>query len=548
MTTDIVVIGGGLAALRAGMTAARSGMQVLLLLKDRLCTGSSFYPMMDMVACQCADGTPEGDARFLREILDTSLGMGDEQMNRLYIQRIPEAVRRMPELGIHPRLTDPKPACFAQTARPTYCWSGWESIRRDARALFAAHPNVTLWEHAFAVDLVVRDRRVIGVTASTPDGLETIACRSVVLATGGFGDLFEHSLNTPDVSGDGQVLALRAGAKLINLEFLQFIPGFLSPAYKTVFREPALPYARRMTDDAGNDLLARYLPSEADRQECLRLRSTHGPFTSRSLAKWFDIAMMEEILRGDTVRGFRLQYEPEILDVQFTFVTEYVRWLREQKHVDIVRDEIRIAPFYHAANGGVKIDAQCQTGVAGLFACGEVTGGIHGADRQGGNSTGSCLVFGDIAGDSAARYAMGCEQVIPTAAETEASLLAHYADGSSRHTPQDILPALRRLMWRTANVVREEGALAAASETLAQWQQGYAPLPLLRDPRACREAVKAANFLTLGQALLGAMRARRESRGSHYRKDYPEISPAFAYRLETDWHDGMSRLCTEADV
>jgi L-aspartate oxidase/fumarate reductase (CoM/CoB) subunit A len=280
---DILILGGGLAALRAAVTAAKSGLTVQLAVKDRLCTGSSFYPMMEMVACQSSDGTPEGAEGFLAEIMDTSLGMGSLEMNRLYVENIRGAVRDMEELGIHPRRTDPKPACFAKTARPTFCWSGWAEVRDRARAVLRARDNVTVLEGAFALDLIERDGAVLGASLMGPDGPFTVSARSVILATGGFGDLYEHSLNTPDVSGDGQSLALRAGAKLINLEFLQFIPGFLSPAYKTVFRESALPYAGPLTDDAGREPLVRCLPGAGAR----RGASRSAPPTARSPAAGF---------------------------------------------------------------------------------------------------------------------------------------------------------------------------------------------------------------------------------------------------------------------
>ncbi|MEA4899222.1 MAG: FAD-binding protein [Christensenellaceae bacterium] len=529
---DIVIVGGGLAALRAAVTAAHSGLRVDVLVKDHLCTGSSFYPMMEMVACQSSDGTPEGDARFLREIDDTSLKMGSPAMNRLYVARIGEAVRCMPELGIEPRLTDPKPACFARTARPTWCWSDWNAIRTRARALLASMPNVTVRECTFAVDLIVRDGALAGVTASGPDGLFSIACKSVVLATGGFGDLFEHSLNTPDVSGDGQALALAAGAQLINMEFLQFIPGFLSPAYKTVFRETALPYAARMRTDDGRDLLSPYLSEEADRVACIRERATHGPFTSRGISKWFDIAMMEEILQAGADRGFRLRYAPEIREVRFTFLTDYVRWLSERRGVDIVEDDIRIAPFYHAANGGVWIDGDCQTAVKGLLACGEVTGGIHGADRQGGNSTGSCLVFGEIAAAAAVRYAQGHGLAKLPADEARSSLEAHYGrPPNARLKPDDILPPLRRLMWFHANVVREEAPLLRALDRVTEWRAAFDPLGEMADARRVKAAAKTAHLLTVAEVLLRAARWRKESRGSHYRSDFPVISGQFDKRL-----------------
>jgi succinate dehydrogenase/fumarate reductase flavoprotein subunit len=223
--------------------------------------------------------------------------------------------------------------------------------------------------------------------------------------------------------------------------------------------------------------------------------------------------MTEAILRGDAPHGLRVRFDPAILDVDFTFITGYVRWLREARGVDIARDEIRLAPFFHAANGGVKIGADCQTDVRGLFACGEVSGGIHGADRQGGNSTGSCLVFGRIAAERAAQCAAGAVSRPISPALAEESLRAHYGNGGSgRLTPEALLPEIRRLLWRSAGVVREEKALRGALEALQNWAEDYRALPEITRPKTSRDAAKAAHFLLLGQALLTAMLARRESR------------------------------------
>lgn len=538
LTTDILIIGGGLAALKSAVSALSSGLQVTVAVKGRLCSGASFYPMMDMVACQASIGEPGADEQYLEEIMDASMGMADEEMNRVYIRDIRQRVREFPEIGVDRyRESDPKVACFATRARPTYVWSDWTRIRQNARAIFDAQSNARLLENTAVIALLTRAGTVNGAVLRRGEEREVIACRSIVLATGGFGDLFEHNLNTPDVSGDGQALALAAGASLINLEFLQFIPGFISPAYKTVFRETALPYADGLQTCDGRDLLEAYLPNPADRAECLRMRSAHGPFTCRTIAKYFDIAMMAEILRdpGPT-RGFALRYRKEILQSKFTFIKPYVDWLREEKGVDITSQPIYIAPFYHAANGGVKIGRDTQTAVRGLFACGEASGGIHGADRLGGHSTGSCLVFGKIAGDNAARFAMGCQPLSIEPEQERDALMALYG-GEGTLEPEPLLGQIRRLMWRAGGIIREEKPLAEAISQLCQWRENFAAMPWL-DTTKAEQAVKAAHFLTLGQAVLTAMQNRRESRGSHYRADYPHLENAYAGRFEITQAEG----------
>lgn len=544
MTCDILIVGGGLASMKSAVTAAKSGQQVLWIVKKKVCGGASFYPMMDQVACQASTGVPEEDALYMEEILDASQGMADEEMNQIYIDTIRERVAEFPEIGVTDfYLTEPKVACFATRPRPTYVWRDWPKIRQNMRDIVDKTPNLTLRENTALLGILTHEGKVSGALVRTPEGLDTIACKAMVLATGGMGDLYQYNLNTPDVSGDGQAVALLAGAQCINLEFNQFIPGFVSPAYKTVFRETTMPYMDGLTDETGKDLLKEILPNDDDRAECLRLRGKHGPFTNRTLSRYFDIAMMKGILQkeGD-ITGFGIRYAPEIAEDMSTYVHPYYLWLKDQHKVDLAKDEVFIAPFWHAANGGVKVDKTCATSLPGLFACGEVSGGIHGADRHGGHSTGSCLVFGYIAGNSAAAYAKDSEH-LPTEGAQEAAQRLFKKEGSL--TPKELLPQIRNLMFRKGNVIREDKTLREGIEQLRQWQEDYGPYAYLDDPNAWEDAVKARNFLLLGQALFTAMLNRKESRGSHYREDYPETLSEYNKRFIVYWQDGQAKMQEE---
>src|SRR5699024_1655015 len=157
-----------------------------------------------------------------------------------------------------------------------------------------------------------------------------VECQAVILASGGFGSIYKHNLNPADVDGSGHMLALEAGANLVNMEFIQFIPGITSPRYKTLFGEHTLMYCRDIIDNHGESLLSPYLPENISKKECLEIRSTHGPFTHSLESKYFDIAMMENIIKTKNENGFTLLYEDELYDNEEEFYRVYLDWLKDK--------------------------------------------------------------------------------------------------------------------------------------------------------------------------------------------------------------------------
>lgn len=535
---DVIVAGGGLAALRSAVSAAQAGARVCLLVKTRLCSGSSFYPGMEMVACQSSANIPAADEQWLDEIMRTSCGVADRRMNEIYIRNIRSAVKKMPEIGIfHARETEPKLACFAEQIRPAFVWGNWAEIRAEAEKIIR-NLHIEVRENTRLLSILRDGKQVCGVTGVCKGEISAYAAPSVILATGGMGGLYRHSLNTPETTGDGQTIALLAGAPLINAEFLQFIPGFIKPAYKTVFREMSMPYIRAYTRADGRDLFEGYPLSADERAACLKLRSTHGPFSAETISNHFDIAMMRAIV-DQNAEGVWVRYDSGILKDEFTFIRPYVTWLRENRGIEIDREPIMIAPFCHAANGGVRINARCETDIRGLFACGEVSGGIHGANRQGGMSTGSCLVFGDIAGRCAAEYAQthSCAAMHPSDVQNELETI--YGSGAGTGDPDAVIAAVQDLMWKNASIIRSGDDLVNAMRRIERLGDGYSAGSRIADCAMGDRAITAQHMLVLSRALLAAMLNRRESRGAHYRIDYPNHDDAnYLRRFEVHYNAG----------
>ncbi|MGX8701236.1 FAD-binding protein [Caproiciproducens sp.] len=545
---DVVVVGAGLAGIKAAVTAANKGSSVLVCTKSALCSGSSFYTLMDTLHCQAV--IDEADkAVFMQDIADCSYKMNDPVMNQYYIDHINDRITEFPEMGIeYKKLPDPKLACFANHPHSLYFWTDWPKIRIRVKKIFAGTPNITVREKAEAATIVTnkgpgQSKKVKGILLfdKQQSVFEYVACSSVIFATGGFGALYEHNLNSPDVAGDGHVLALEAGAELINLEFNQFIPGFIEPVYKIVFREGTLDYCDKLVDQNGTEILRELLPNPQDYAECLRMRASHGPFTSMDLSKYFDIALMKACLKEQHTDGMEIQYSPEIYNDTRDYVVNYLEWLKNVPRVDLCNTKITIAPFFHAANGGIFVDHHCETKIKGLFACGEAAGGIHGADRLGGNATGSCLVFGYLAAESACAYAKQTKNSYTDISGAELSQLLEdtYSSSVSQSLlPQEIIAAIKKEMWIYANILRTEDGLTQATDRIQQLRKQYNAMAFFGTAEQISAAMQAHRFLVLSEALLAAMKNRKESRGSHFREDYPQTDPAFDHRYKISIQNG----------
>jgi fumarate reductase (CoM/CoB) subunit A len=524
--TDILVIGGGLAAIKAAIECSKSDMKVLIATKGKICSGSSFYPLMGALGCQ--GPIDEVDKKyFMEEINESSFSMNDQELNKIYIDEIQDRVKELPEMGVaYSRLEGGRIACFAKRPRNIFTWKNWEEIRKNVYKIFEANDNIGLMEGTNIIRLIKKRDSIAGAVAIETSGeLLLIHAKAIILCTGGFGDIYKHSLNTPDVTGDGQILALDVGAKLVNLEFIQFIPGLTKPQYKLLFSEQTLLYCKGILDEKGQDILKRYLPEGVSERDCINERAKHGPFTSADISKYFDIAMMNEIKGTGSEAGFIIKISSDILRDKRDFMVMYLDWIMKEKGIDIINEGISIAPFAHASNGGILIDKNCSVGVKGLFAAGEVAGGVHGADRHGGNASGSCLVFGKRAADSAVQYARNCSSIKVEIKEAQEVVFNKFnANVKSEFSPEDAISKIKNIMWFNANVVRSESGLVKAIGEVKKIDENYNGMDYFVSSLGSKLAVKARHTIDLSRILLNVMLLRRESRGSHYRSDYPELN------------------------
>ena len=522
---DLLVLGSGIAGITAALEGAEAGASVVLACKGKLFSGSSFYPgTWGLGLIGPADEADRED--LVRSIETVGCGMAQDDLVRTLVDGITPAIHKLEQMGVKLRKAqggaDQREyiPCFDHKHR------AWNGIEFDsAREVFSRRLKeleVCILPGLEALELCRQDGRVCGAVLSDGKELVYISCKALVLSTGGYGSLFQHHLCTGDVEGLGQALALDAGCRLVNMEFMQIMPGYLRPAYQTIFNEKVFRFSRLEAE--GRELL-----SGAEGQALLDKRSGHGPFTSRLESRAVDLAICGA---GD---GVTVRYTEELRQNPPEFVKTYFDWLEQAKGLTM-EDPIQIALFSHAANGGVWIGKDGSTGVPGLFAAGEVTGGMHGADRIGGLSTANGLVFGGRAGRAGAAAA----GTAPRPPEHWTVCMEGAEDCGERFR------RLQAVMSRYAMAQREGAGLDTALNEVQGLYDGMVLRPT-EDTAQVQETRRLRGQLKTALVILSAERLRTESRGSHYRADYPTENPGMARRIWTRERDGGLVTAFEED-
>lgn len=527
--TDVLIIGAGLAGLLSAISAAEAGAEVTLVSSGAICSGSSFYPGtwgFGLVGPE----NQEDEKDLVDTIMQVGCQMPDRKLVGFFVSHINESIAYLEQMGVPLKKADnPKERefipCFDHKCRS---WHG--IVKEEAKPVFLARLHalgVHLLPHTEVTELLMEEpssapRRVTGAVA-VKEGKELVEfhCRSLIIASGGIGGLYRYRLNPGDVTGMGQYLALTAGAKLVNLEFMQMMPGFLSPAYGTVFNEKIFRYTRSQAYDGW---------TEEERQELLKLRSGHGPYSSRLKSGRVDEALTSAWAKEP--EGVTVSYAPELRLHQPEFVRTYFEWLEREKHLT-VDDPVRLGIFAHASNGGIQIDQNGYTGIPGLYACGEATGGMHGADRLGGLSTANGLVFGRMAGTAAAMAA----RTVPLSGIKNSrapSSTPAPVTGGTEDIPaiKKVRTELKNRMSACAMIGRSEIRCAEMLDWLAEADRQWcgevtADTGLNHYLERCRLRAE----ITVAACMMKAIRLRTESRGSHHRDDYPAGNPELACRI-----------------
>jgi L-aspartate oxidase len=498
--TDILVVGAGIAGLRAAL-AVPASLDVLVVTKDKIQQSSSNYAQGGIA------GVLSPEDRFENHIEDTLTaggGLCHRDVVEMVVREAPGQIATLIEWGTH---FDEEHGQLALTRE------GGHSHRRIVHALGDATgyevmraiierarqtPNLTLWDDTFILDLLTHEGRCVGALLSRPgQGKLLVWAKQTILASGGAGIVYRETTNPPVATGDGMAAAFRAGAELRDMEFMQFHPTVLYVAGSS-----------------------RFLISEAVRGEGAYLRDKHmdrfmlkvdprAELAPRDVVAQAIVRQMEETRHPNVYLDLR-HLDPGLVRRRFPGIDKVCRGFG----LDITADLIPIRPGAHYMIGGVTVNARGETTLPGLWAAGEVTSsGLHGANRLASNSLLEGLVFGTACGQGAAEAA---ERIPDTF--TAVPLASRFEPEAPDHLDvTDITNSLRSLMVREMGVIRQELGLEQAKQDVAFWCRYV--LPRAFDGRPGWEL---QNLLTIARLMIRSALERRESRGVHFRADFPQ--------------------------
>ena len=517
LETEVLVVGGGAAGIRAALAAYDAGAAVLLIASEPPGSGgSTFYPHSLPWGILSAGESETGAAEFCQEILSVSGGMADRRLVEILARDSNARLRDLCDYGLEfsSLVRNGEKPCFGGQPRGFQLNDVSQAkaclLRELGRRAIPVQDRLTL------VDLLVRDGVCGGALAVDSDGqLVAISAGAVILATGGAEALWRYGFGTPRQLGAGYAVALRNGAALVNMEFIQFIPGTLAPRPGSNFHHPTLSSLPTLSNRNGAEFLGDYLPPGIAGAACLKSRASHGPFSCEDESRYFDLAIVRESEQYQAP-GVAVSYGPDFFEEpRFRLWREYLA----ARGMDPRREALWIYPHCQGFNGGIRIDGTGMSDIVNLFACGESAGGPHGANRMGGNAILATQVFGKISGENAARRARLAPKSFPRAVAREE--LAKFDSGqAARVDPEQVLAEIRGIMQQGAGIIRNETRLRSALDSIAGLERQFNALGYAGP--AFATALAAANALQTATAILRAMLVRKESRGPHFREDFPE--------------------------
>ncbi len=558
---DVLVIGSGGAGLRAAIEAATAGVSVAVICRSLL---GKAHTVMAEGGVAAALGNVDDRDSWKVHFADTMRGgqyLNNWRMAELHAKESPDRVRELEAWGaVFDRTEDGKilQRNFGGHKYPRLAHVGDRTGLEMIRTLqdYAIHQKVDIYQEYTVVSLLKEGDKVVGAFSYDREkGLfKVFQAKAVIIATGGMGRIYKISSNSWDCTGGGISLAYHAGAELIDMEFVQFHPtGMVWPpsVRGLLITEGVRGEGGVLRNNQGRRFMFDDIPenyrgqTSTDEEEGWRY--TQGDKNAKRPPELLTRDHVARCIMREVKAGRGSPHGGVFLDIawikeRISNAPEHIKrklpsmyhQFKELAGVDITKEPMEVGPTTHYIMGGVRVDADTQmTSTPGLFAAGECAAGLHGANRLGGNSLSDLLVFGKRAGEFAAKYAKENQTVIVSEKQVEeisAWALAPFERETKGENPFQIQSSLQDMMQSLVGIVRLGNELEEAIKNIATFQEqekavacggnrGYNP--------GWHTAIELKHMLTVAEAIAKAANERKESRGGHFREDFPDKSEEF---------------------
>jgi len=499
---DYVIVGSGIAGLYTALLAKELG-SVLIITKGSIDDCNTRYAQGGIAA---AIGSEDNANLHFKDTMAAGDGLNDETSVHILVNEAPDRINDLVNLGVPFDTLDGKVALTMEAAHslPRILHAGGDATGEYIEVTLSKQvraSRIQVLEDCLATEILTEKGTVKGIKSidCRTGSIEEFGCRYLILATGGAGQLYKYNTNSDIATGDGVTLAFKAGAEISDMEFIQFHP--------TALRLPGV---------------TPFLISEAVRGEGGILRNIEGYRFMPDYTPQGDLAPRDVVARSIVYEMRKTGSDRVFIDAthlpSYVITTRFPHIYRFclDHGLDITKGLIPVAPAAHYMMGGIQTNSWGETNIAGLFAAGETAcTGVHGANRLASNSMLEVVVFSKRI---VAKTRQGTKQAIPV----EIKDTATYHVLSQRETPKEIpmpsLATLQQLNWDEVGIIRNRESLIKAADILSAWQK-------LLPPPTDRPSHELHNLTLTGRLVTEAALIREESRGAHFRSDFPQSSP-----------------------
>lgn len=513
---DVLVIGGGLAGMSAALQSSTLVSDVIIASKGKVAKSGNSVLAHGGYSAPFGHSNPMDNSKiFYNDIIKAGRYLNCKDLANTLAKESSTCVEDLRSMGIKFEMDGGK-YIQKQTAGHTYPRGCYPEIREGKQITEPIlkqliDRKIKLLDGFYALKLVTAKQQCLGAVIKSlkTDEIHFIHSKATILATGGGGAVYKRSTNVNEAIGDGFVLALEAGLPLRDMEFVQFYPTvMIEPIEHFLVDLAECTHEVRLLNREGARLMRKYSPEEME-------------FSTRDIKSR---AIFLEIMKGKGVKGGVIL---DISGLHFDDLKKASNFLRvfKARDLDPFNEKIVVTPAAHFFMGGISIDGKCGTDINGLFACGEVAGGVHGANRLADNALSECQVFGRIAGRHAAKYAHECK-LSKFDLESTGSSVLEIKQIPVYSSASKIMDEIKNVMWCQGGVVRDNEGLRKGIRRLENIVRRLGQ-PRMSIEEVDIQQITVRNSLITSLVILRAALSRRESRGAHYRIDYPKEDRKF---------------------